>query len=33
MCVEEEEEKIKESHGDSVNHVKYNKKRIFSNSP
>jgi hypothetical protein len=32
MCVEEEE-KIKESHGDSVNHVKYNKKRIFSNSP
>jgi hypothetical protein len=32
MCVQEEE-RIKESHGDSINHVKHNKKKNFSNSP
>jgi hypothetical protein len=32
MCVQEEE-RISESHGDSVNHVKHNKKNNFSNSP
>jgi hypothetical protein len=31
MCVQEEE-RIKESRGDSVNHVKHNNKKNFSNS-
>jgi hypothetical protein len=31
MCVQEEE-RIKESCGDSVNHVKHHKKKNFSNS-
>jgi hypothetical protein len=32
MCVQEEE-RIKEAHGDSINHVKHNNKKNFSNSP
>jgi hypothetical protein len=32
MCVQEEE-RIKESCGDSINHVKHNKKKNFFNSP
>jgi hypothetical protein len=32
MCVQEEE-RIKDAHGDFINHVKYNKKKNFSNSP
>jgi hypothetical protein len=32
MCVQEEE-RIKDSHGDSINHVKDNKKKNYSNSP
>jgi hypothetical protein len=32
MCVQEEE-RIKDTCGDSINHVKHNKKKIFSNSP
>jgi hypothetical protein len=32
MCVQEEE-RIKDTHGDFINHVKYNKKKNFSNSP
>jgi hypothetical protein len=31
MCVQEE--RIKESHGDSVNHMKHHKKKNYSNSP
>jgi hypothetical protein len=31
MCVQEE--RIKESRDDSINHVKYNNKKNFSNSP
>jgi hypothetical protein len=29
----QEEERIKESHSDSINHVKHNNKKNFSNSP
>jgi hypothetical protein len=32
MCVQDEE-RIKEAHGDSINRVKHNKKKNFSNSP
>jgi hypothetical protein len=32
MCVQEEE-RIKEARGDSINHMKHNKKKNFSNSP
>jgi hypothetical protein len=32
MCVQEEE-RIKESHDDSVNHVKHHKKKNYFNSP
>jgi hypothetical protein len=32
MCVQDEE-RIKEAHGDSINHVKHNNKKNFSNSP
>jgi hypothetical protein len=32
MCVQEEE-RIKEARGDSINHLKHNKKKTFSNSP
>jgi hypothetical protein len=32
MCVQEEE-RIKDAHGDFINHVKHNKKKNFSNSP
>jgi hypothetical protein len=32
MCIQEEE-RIKDACGDSINHVKHNKKKIFSNSP
>jgi hypothetical protein len=32
MCVQDEE-RIKEVHGDSINHVKHNNKKKFSNSP
>jgi hypothetical protein len=32
MCVQEEE-RIKVACGDSINHVKHNKKKNFSNSP
>jgi hypothetical protein len=32
MCVQEEE-RIKESRGDSINHMKHNNNKNFSNSP
>jgi hypothetical protein len=32
MCIQEEK-RIKDAHGDSINHVKHNKKKNFSNSP
>jgi hypothetical protein len=32
-CAFSEEERIKESRGDSINHMEHNKKKIFSSSP